>query len=1125
MSADYHGSRVRCRLPDNLVGIGQAGKRIVDHYLSQEWILEQGVAEFDSWGIPEGFDAYLVDTEAYSQQDDERRVREHTERIEAIAEQSGRPPETVSTSVEYINPVDDAPDELVTRAGLTSAASVREIAEEAGLDAWWLEDDDRLLNDGYDHGLSRRRGLGKALLHASQAGNGRMAALPAELAGSTTIVVGLGGGTGAGMAIDLAKQIEGYGQTNLVATLPAPEESDENAANAFAALSELEYLALQGQNPFTNILLVPFAPASDLDDHEGFLDGVTKAIVARENLVAVDRLDESGPNPLPPAFAPFTVAIPQTLRYTVEDVKDVARTLRAYRDEKREALDAELDLYRELREVLIEEWGGDVGEALDDTRDGVYGRNEEFRLNEADTYFLRGRIEELEAWLGEEAFDSLDNKAIHEWRDQLADWRDVISDAVGDRPTEEFVGELTARLRSRVETLQPPEDRYPAEPDEQALDSLVRDEVRAIALRADLLRAGRLIEVGDPDAEPVGKAITAAMDPGRDVWVAARDLENESDRFAHEINAVESDLDTLDDLEADLVERRDEAVDSWHDAVVDDVEALVEVDALTDEIHRRLDDLEHEIVDAVRKIEGATAPDELPDQLFDFDFAPLNDALEAVGLDPIDPGAVRQSVELTATAFEAWFDYRSTGLVGRIFNRQEEAENRYLQAIVGIDDRYVDVVPSTDGDLEAEDFHCESVAGERFDRIRDQLAEERAKRIDAIVDEFERTLSEADGSAVVDSYRDRWAGDGIGTTWPGAVEDAPEQLYHRLESGFESNAVHAAFDELLAPGRGSDSPGPVHEALHEAYLGPVEHQRDELEATLETLESSWERYELLGEILKDHGDRVDALDPDRPDFDEAVAPGDATDDPYLAMTAAEDRAGLLQYEDLAESFVWEDADSVEMRKIRSHFQQFAEHVGRNGDLVGLRDGHIDLTQTSDGDYADARRPVYDGHILGNIVMSRTFETDHAHPSHPIFKEADEVLDHSQLHFESNAHGYDSQSLGCGAPWDLSMVTFVGGVFLDNIRGIDRYREAYESQRSELDDAIRIRHTHGLDGTDPTLGDEGAGAYVYRDALFDLDDPADVDELLDASEEEVAELLLDDYVARETFGSTIDLDRG
>jgi hypothetical protein len=78
---------------------------------------------------------------------------------------------------------------------------------------------------------------------------------------------------------------------------------------------------------------------------------------------------------------------------------------------------------------------------------------------------------------------------------------------------------------------------------------------------------------------------------------------------------------------------------------------------------------------------------------------------------------------------------------------------------------------------------------------------------------------------------------------------------------------------------------------------------------------------------------------------------------------------------------------------------------------------------------------------------------------------------------------------------------------------------------ELGDAVRCRHAHGLDGTDPTLGDAGEGGYVYRDSLIDVEDPEDLEPPLDTTESDLVDRLRDDYVARETFQSTVDIDLG
>jgi hypothetical protein len=107
-----------------------------------------------------------------------------------------------------------------------------------------------------------------------------------------------------------------------------------------------------------------------------------------------------------------------------------------------------------------------------------------------------------------------------------------------------------------------------------------------------------------------------------------------------------------------------------------------------------------------------------------------------------------------------------------------------------------------------------------------------------------------------------------------------------------------------------------------------------------------------------------------------------------------------------------------------------------------------------------------------------------------------------------------------------MITFIGGIFLDNlhpvIQPLDGYLSSYESQRDELAESVRIRHVHGVDGRDESISPPGEGGYVYRDSMLDLDDPEDLYRLIDGNEEEVVEMLLDEYVGKMTFPSSIDL---
>jgi hypothetical protein len=109
-----------------------------------------------------------------------------------------------------------------------------------------------------------------------------------------------------------------------------------------------------------------------------------------------------------------------------------------------------------------------------------------------------------------------------------------------------------------------------------------------------------------------------------------------------------------------------------------------------------------------------------------------------------------------------------------------------------------------------------------------------------------------------------------------------------------------------------------------------------------------------------------------------------------------------------------------------------------------------------------------------------------------------------------------------------MVTFVGGVFLDNIdvvTGDSGYRSRYLKQRTALEEGVIVRHTHGIDGTDSDLSERGRGAYLVRRDLLDMNDVDDRNRLIASTEGELRRHLLDNYVEVTGFESTIDLVGG
>jgi hypothetical protein len=230
---------------------------------------------------------------------------------------------------------------------------------------------------------------------------------------------------------------------------------------------------------------------------------------------------------------------------------------------------------------------------------------------------------------------------------------------------------------------------------------------------------------------------------------------------------------------------------------------------------------------------------------------------------------------------------------------------------------------------------------------------------------------------------------------------------------------------------------------------------------------------------------------------------------------------LLRYDDIGEAKLWE---SNERRNMLRSLEEFARNVASADERLPL------LSRTIQGDPnrydGSMASPQYDQHRLKTVFMSPMFETGES-PSG-----LDRVEDklRANIWTPAGSDGYQQHCVGFGGPWDLSMVTFVGGVFLDNIdvvTGDSGYRSRYLKQKNALEEGVVVRHTHGIDGKDADLCEHGRGAYLVRRDLLNMNDVHDRNRLIASNEGELRRYLVDNYVEVTDFESTIDLvgDRG
>ena len=263
------------QMPDELtvVAIGGCGKKLISHLYGHEWFFRYYLSDAKRLSL------YTIDTDSNQRADDVRRADE----VEAMVGRMQRTDTGMGGSVKsrHYHLPDLANVERVS--SLTSkeiAAQIKTRRERPLVDVWWMNDPeygfdygmlksvDKNIVDDFGGGVHRRRAISKAVFYKAITQGGEQ--FPSfQGHGPVAIVVGLGGGTGSGMFIDLARYIkEKRGQESkiwLFVVLPAASEGEKEQLNAAIALSELEYLNMMDDKLFNYIIVSSLSPTGYVD--------------------------------------------------------------------------------------------------------------------------------------------------------------------------------------------------------------------------------------------------------------------------------------------------------------------------------------------------------------------------------------------------------------------------------------------------------------------------------------------------------------------------------------------------------------------------------------------------------------------------------------------------------------------------------------------------------------------------------------------------------------------------------------------------------------------------------------------------------------------------------------------
>lgn len=359
MKETYDPSSV-LRFPTNLtiVGVGGCGKKLAREVCSYDWLLDYCSENGNRLNI------YTMDTDIAESKDDQKLAEKIMRKVNA----SKNPvvSEFISCHLPQLANVSSACD-------LTSSKVSASIKRTRSINTWWLHDPenngitfqdlkdiDHKVTDDFTGGVHRRRAISKAVLYKVLS-QGQTKGWPDfSVPGDTAIIVGIGGGTGSGMFIDLARAIREKRKENniyLFAVLPTTSEGEKEKLNAAIALTEIEFLNVSHEERlFDHVIFVSLGPTGYKNgDNESEVlhdfDSVFPQILVNYFHVQNSdlHLDDTEKS-----YSSFVFADSHIIEYPVEELRNLKKQYNDIVDELGKIVDEKNKLNENIEELLTD---------------------------------------------------------------------------------------------------------------------------------------------------------------------------------------------------------------------------------------------------------------------------------------------------------------------------------------------------------------------------------------------------------------------------------------------------------------------------------------------------------------------------------------------------------------------------------------------------------------------------------------------------------------------------------------------------------------------------------------------------------------------------------------------------
>jgi len=999
------------RLPNRIFAIGGAGKAVTYELLESEWVQESILKPRPN---ARSLNVTVIDTAEEEINRDVERIRDIRDQINQHKQElrsdevTGRPGEI---NIDYLPITDQL--QLHDRNDLIGENAVPRIASGNGMDEdqWWLDDSHINENLDFATGVVRKRGLGKALYYKAYAEDDNIStAIDLPNKGEVAVIAGLGGGTGSGVLLDLVqdlKQAQRTAEITLFGILPNDSEGDAENANAFAALSELEHLSLTSENLFKDKILIPIDPT-------GFGGKKSNILQSEEALIEFDRaviyliasyynmMDMEDPFADAPSYAPFTIGVPQVLRYNVDAIQGAKSSLNEILERKYEALEAEEDVYQQTEKFLNEHFGFNEEQAAE--------------LNERDVSSLETRLNSIRSLIEVDLFQELEYESVDIINSILQDAEEETDDV--SEKIDILGGAIRAGSAESANGSEPFVDSI----DQQLLD-VVQEDLRKLSHRKDLLERLRAVE--DRHVSNTLSYLLGVEDEGINAGVRINRLETRLEEAADR----RDDLDRqLEEVTEELQQKREDQqreiqrlLDSWQREAEPIYEEYDQIAALSVESH--VDSLEQALNTYVRELEGAENPDQVESASGKAVSQALND-LEAE-LDRTDisvsdaKSAVMDAVQQLSDAKRSFLKSQEepSGLMSKLplkgskEEEREKAQRDYRMKRNQLQDGGVFEIARTGSSLsldvefdgrqfiDAVETEQESLRGDLVEEFRFELSDPDPETVRQFEDELDRGVSF-------------------------------NQLLDLAEEAFR--AEHEGTDELAEEVARLESEIEDAEGFQKLYT-----------ATLELFEGYNSKRDQFINAEEEYKEL-------RSSYGEERTTSVSTEDDeynYVKTIRPRDILQLQDDSDIAESNIFDNRH--ERQRLRGALEELAENA-YNSQYTGLKKRRLSSSRSR---YSEMKI------VVG--VMSRAIDQmGDAADLESVFEGAYNLAPGS-----GTGSGFASFPVNAGSNWDVGLGMFVHGIFLDNLRKVmdaDGYRAGYENRENSEDVDIRVHHTWGLE---------------------------------------------------------------